>query len=358
MKFNRLIIAGAVALLPLAAGATNLVIPAAGTGPGFNNSRWQTEVTLHNSTSRNVDVLMTFRDREGVSITQTRPLPARQTVAIEDIVKTVFGLESATGAIEIVDTDSDPRNIVVTSRTSNVTDGGEFGQDIPAIALVDAARIGDVTAITGPSSAVKFRFNFGLYVASEATVTWELVRADGTIAATKIVEYRAATQHQYNQGVVTLFNATPQDRDVIHATVTKGTAVFYGSVINQQSNDPSYVPGVITKVDPTIRLIGVDRDLNGTVDIADANDDGVLDGAIEVYTLGFPGYFRVVTDADGDDEVTFEILSSSVDAFLIEDGKTVQMLAFPELRGKTGEVKIRATSNGKTTTFTLPLTFR
>jgi hypothetical protein len=357
MKLTRLITASAIALLPLAAGATNLVIPAAGTGPGFNDSRWETEVTLHNSASRAVDVLMTFRDAEGVAVAQSRHLPARQTIAIQDIVKTVFGRETATGAIEITDTDSDPRNIAVTSRTSNVTANGEFGQDIPAIAVADAAQTDDVTAITGPSSAVKFRFNFGLYVVSEATVRWELIRADGTVAATKSVDYRGATQHQYNQGVASLLEATPQDSDVIHATVTKGGAVFYGSVINQQSNDPSFVPGVITKVDPTIRLVGIDRDLNGTVDIADANGDGVLDSAIDAYTFGFPSFFRIVTAAEGGNDVTFEILSSTSDARLVDGIGTIQLVASVALKGTTGELKVRVTADGKSTVLTLPVKF-
>jgi len=357
MKLTRLITASLIALLPLAAGATNLVIPAAGTGPGFNNSRWQTEVTLHNSTSRAVDVLMTFRDAEGISVTQSRHLPARQTISIQDIVKTVFNRDTATGAIEIVDTDSDPRNIAVTSRTSNVTDDGEFGQDIPAIAIADAAHTGDVTALTGPSSATKFRFNFGLYLVSEATVRWELIRADGTVAATKSVDYTGATQHQYNQGVLSLLEATPQDNDVIHATVTKGSAVFYGSVINQQSNDPSFVPGVITKVDPSIRLVGIDRDLNGTVDIADANGDGVLDAAIDAFTFGFPSFFRIVTLAEGGNNVTFEILSSTSDARLIDEIGTIQLVAGAHLKGTTGELKVRVTADGKSTVLTLPVKF-
>jgi hypothetical protein len=356
MKVARIITASAIALLPLAAGATNLVIPAAGTGPGFNESRWQTEVTLHNSTSRPVDVLMTFRDQGGAAITHSQHLPALRTMAIPDIVKTVFGREAATGAIEIADTDSDPRNIAVTSRTSNFTNEGEFGQDIPAIELADAAQTGDVTAITGPSSVAKYRFNFGLYVVSEATVQWELIRADGTVAATKSVDYRGATQHQYNQGVVSLFQATPQDSDVVHATVTKGAAVFYGSVINQQSNDPSYVPGIITKIDPLIGLIGIDRDLNGTIDISDANGDGVLDVALDAFTFGFPSFFRIVTTA-GNDNVTYEILSSSSDARFIDDNGTVQLVAIPELRGTTGEIKVRVTSNGKSVVLTFPVKF-
>jgi hypothetical protein len=359
MKLNRLIITGFAALLPIAASATNQVIPVAGTIAGANGSRWQTEVTFHNSTSREAQVVMTFRDAEGVAVPSTLRVPARRTMTVQDIVKTLFNHDSAIGAIEIADTDSDPRNLAITARTINVSANGEFGQDIPSVALVDAAQTGSVTALTGPAIATKARFNFGLYVASDATVRWELIRADGTVAASKDMSYRASTQHQYNNGVVSLLSAVAQDNDVIHASLTKGTAVFYGSLVDQQTGDPSFVPGVITKVDPTIRLVGIDRDLNGTVDVADANGDGVLDNAVDAYTLGFPNYFRIVAEADGTSALSFEIIDAPADVRLIDidNNGTILLAPSPALKGTTAEIKVRVTADGKVTILTFPVKF-
>ncbi len=357
MKLNRLIISGVVALLPLAASATNLVIPVAGTVAGANGSRWQTEVTFHNSTSREAEVLMTFRPAEGAAVPKNLRIPARKTVSVQDIVKTVFQQENAIGAIEIADTDSDPRNLAITARTTNVSDSGEFGQDIPAIALTDLAKTGSVTAITGPSSSTKSRFNFGLYVVNETIVNWELIRADGSVGATREVTYTGATQHQYNSGIVSLLNATPQDNDVVHATLLKGSAAFYGSVINQQTGDPSYVPGIITRVDPTIRLVGIDRDLNGSIDIRDANGDGTLDAAIDAYTLGFPNYFRIYTEADGGGAVTYEIIDPPADVRITDSNGTIQLIPSPALKGTTTEIKVRVTSGGHTSVMTFPVKF-
>lgn len=356
MKLNRLIISGVVALLPLAASATNLVIPVAGTVAGANDSRWQTEVTFHNSTSRQAQVLMTFRSADGVAVPKNLQVPARKTVSVQDIVKTMFNHENAIGAIEITDTDSDPRNLAVTARTTNVSANGEFGQDIPAVALVDAAKTGSVSAITGPSSATKSRFNFGLYVIGETTVNWELIRADGTVGGTSEMTYTGATQHQYNNGVVSLLNATPQDNDVVHATLLKGSAVFYGSVINQQTGDPSFVPGIITKVDPNVRLLGIDRDLNGSIDIADANNDGTLDTAIDAYTLGFPNYFRIYSEADGGAAVTYEIISAPPDVRMT-DSNTIQLIPSVLVKNTTAEIKVRVTSGGHVTVLTFPVRF-
>lgn len=357
MKLNRLIISGVVALLPLAASATNLVIPVAGSVAGANDSRWQTEVTFHNSTSRQAEVLMTFRSAEGAAVQKNLQVPARKTVSVQDIVRTMFQHQNAIGAIEIADADSDPRNLAITARTTNVSASGDFGQDIPAVALVDAAKTGSVTAINGPSSSTKSRFNFGLYVIGETTVTWDLLRADGTVGATRTMTYTGATQHQYNNGIVSLLNATPQDNDVVHATLVRGSAVFYGSVIDQLTGDPSYVPGIITFVDPTVRLLGIDRDLNGSIDIGDSNNDGTLDAAIEAYTLGFPNYFRIFTEAEGGETVTYEIIAAPADVRMTGSNE-IQLAPSAAVKGTTGEIKIRATtSSGRVTILTFPVKF-
>jgi hypothetical protein len=357
MKLTRFITAAAVALLPLGAGATNLIIPAAGTGPGANGSTWQTEIMLHNATSRTASVIMTFHDREGADKSFTQIVGPRQTVAINDVVRTIFLREAATGAITITDTDSDPRNLAVTSRTSNVTEAGEFGQDIPAVEAADATNVGGIVAITGPSSVSAFRFNFGVYAAADATVQWELIRASGASAGVVLMDYRGGTQIQYNQGVASLFGAEPLDRDVIHASVTKGSAVFYGSLVHQDSGDPSFVPAIPTFVEPRLRLLGVDRNDNGSIDIADEDQNGVLDAAIDSNTMGFPTFFRILAESDGDAAMKYEIVSSTADANLADSNGLVQLVPSIALKGTTGELKVRVTSAGQTRVITIPVNF-
>ena len=357
MKLTRFIAAAAVALLPVAAGATNLIIPAAGTGPGANGSTWQTELTLHNASGRVASVIMTFHDTEGAERTFTQLVRPRQTLTLQDVVRTVFLRDAAVGAITITDTDSDPLNLAVTSRTANVTANGELSQDIPAVEASRAAKVGDLTAITGPASVSNFRFNFGVYAVSDATVHWELLRADGTSAGALDVSYQGGTHIQYNAGVSALFGATPRDNDVVHASVTKGAAVFYGSVIDQRNGDPSFVPGVLARVDPRVRLVGVDRNQNGSIDIADADKNGVLDAAIEANTYGFPTFFRIVVEADNNADVTYEILSSPADAALVDGNGMVQLIPGVALKGTSGELVVRVTAAGQSSIVRIPVKF-
>jgi len=359
MNVKSIITAASLVLLPLTAGAASLIIPAAGTGPGANGSQWQSEVTLHNSSAVANTATLTFHDGTGASAPLAIALPARTTTSIDDIVKTKFGREAATGAIEVAIPDADFARVAVTSRTFNVSTSGEFGQDIPAVKASDAAAAGDLAILTAPSSVDAYRFNFGLYAVADADVTWELVRADGSIAAAKELSYTGGTQLQYGSGVSVLFGAEAKDDDVVQATVTRGSAIFYGSAVNNASGDPTFVPGIKTRPEIRVNFEGVDLDENGTVDIKDADRDGVLDAAIDIHTeQGFPNYFRLVAAGEHGEPATFELVDAGTDAQLIDAIGTVVVAPGVALHGQSGSLKVRITAGGSSAVVTLPLNYR
>ena len=354
MKLKNLIMAASIALLPLAASAATLIVPAAGNAPGDKGSRWQSELTLHNIANRAITVTLVFHDQSGPAESATVTIPARNTVALSDVVRTKFNREGSVGAIEINVADADASRIAVTSRTSNVLGDGDFGQDIPAIKTTDAIAIGDVAVIAGPTSGTAFRFNVGIYTLARTTVHWELVRADGTVAASRDLTYNGGVQNQYS--VTALFGVDLQDNDVVHATVSSGSAMFYGSIINQVTGDPSFVPGVATHEESRINFAGIDRDQNGSIDIAAR--DNVLSSPVDSYTYGFPTYFRIVATADTGEKLKYEIVSSTADARLIDDNGTVQIVASAALKGTSGELKVRATApDGQSAILTIPVKF-
>lgn len=356
MKLRNLIAAASIALLPLAAGATTLIVPVAGTGPGYNGSRWQSELTFHSTSALPIPVTLRFHDQSGAGESSNVVIQARTTGFSPDVVARKFNRTAATGAIEITVSDADASKLTITSRTSNVTDHGELGQDIPVINAADAAKAGDLVVVTGPFDPAAFRFNFGLYATTDTKVRWQLVRYDGAIGATTDVDYQAGQQMQYNNGVATLFNSTAAVNDVVHASILSGSAIFYGSLIDQLSGDPNYVNSARTREDLRLNFAGVDRNGDGTVDIPDANRDGVLDGPVIGNTIGFPVYFRIVVNTFGSKPL-FEIISSTADARLVDDNGTVQMIASAGLKGTTGEMKVRVTIDGQASIITIPLKF-
>ena len=265
-------------LIALPASAATIIVPAAGTGPGANGSHWQSELTLHNTGAAATTATLRFHDSSGAQQTSDVTINARSTITINDIVNTRFGRESGTGAIEITVSDAAANRLAITSRTFNSSASGQFGQDIPAVNVNDAAAAGDVVVLQAPSSAADARFNFGLYAVTDTKIRWDLVRADGTVVSPLAEQsYAAGTQFQFNQGISNLLGQTEQDNDAVHAVVTSGKVIAYGSAVQNASGDPSFVPGIRVRADVKENFVGVDLDENGTVDVFDADHDGVLD---------------------------------------------------------------------------------
>jgi hypothetical protein len=360
MNVKRIIATIAATLLPLAAGATTLVIPASGTGPGSNDSHWQTELTLHNTSVSTITASLIFHDNFGVAGSTTVDVAPRATVTIADIVASRFGRSTATGAIEVVFDSAFAQKLTVSSRTFNKSANGEFGQDIPAVDLgVDLAGApdtGSIIVLSGPSSTAQAHFNFGVYAINAATVQWELIRADGTVAATKEVPYLSGEQIQYGNGIATLFANTPADNDTVHAIVTSGRALAYGSIVNEGSGDPTYVPGVLARADLRINFAGVDFGDSGRISVPDANHDGLLDHSIDVQTGTWPIAFRVVVNSAT--PATFELLNAPPELRFFDTRGGIAWSPSANSAGTTLNLKIRVTADGATEIITIPVNIR
>jgi hypothetical protein len=358
MKFRNIITAAALAAMPFAAQAATLVIPAAGTGPGANGSQWQSELTLHTAAPRPVTLSLSLHQGSTVLGPVSITLEARETLSLQDVVRTEFGVTSGTGALIIEAADRDARTLAVTSRTFNTSPEGVFGQDIPAVDVADASGAGDVTALTGPSEGATSRFNFGLYAIDATRVKWELVRGDGTVAGTNELAYVAGQHAQHNAGIQSIFGVAPADNDTVHARVLNGRAIFYGSVVNA-TGDPSFVPGIRTREDIIINFEGLDLDENGTVDVTDADGDGVLDSRIDIVTSMFGEFFRIVAEGEFGETVAYEIVSTpSVEASLIDGNGRLRVLASGDVKGTNGELRIRAISGDSSTVLVIPVRYR
>ena len=341
----------ALALLPLTAGAATLIIPAAGTGPGANGSTWSTDFIIHNASSSTASIDLVYHDASGATKPKAFVVGPHTTVTSADVVRNVFGLASGTGAIEIDVDDTAASHLAITSRTFNTSPTGVFGQDIPAVNAADAAGLGDLSVLAGPGFASDFRFNFGAYAVTDATISWQLVRSNGTVAAAKDVDYKAGTQFQYNNGIVTLLGSSAADGDVIYATVTKGKAIVYGSSINNLSGDPTFVPGIRLRGDSHIAF-GVDVNEDGSIDIKDANNDGVLDSPVDLFTIGFPNFFRIVFP--GQSNVKVELAEPTPSALVVDDKGTIEWAPSVDLRGSTQTLRLKVTINGVSEIISIP----
>ncbi|MGA7615700.1 MAG: hypothetical protein WBX15_11040 [Thermoanaerobaculia bacterium] len=345
---------------PLALGSSiDFVIPAAGTGAGAGGSRWQSEITLHNVSPSPIELTMTLHDGNGAGPAVTRTLPANATVSYPDIFKNTFNRDSGTGAIAIdLADDSVVRKIAIASRTFNKSGDGEYGQDIPAVIVNEALLPGSTGVLVAPSDVVNFRYNFGIFALAESDVIWKVVRKDGKIVSQVAGHYNAGVQVQYNGGVQNFLGQPPEDNDTIRVYVQSGSVMIYGSIVDQRTGDPTYVPMVRTRINGTLEFLGVDMNEDGLADNEDLNYDGTLDKPIDIFTGSFPNFFRVIANDPDGNPITYTIVDPTTDMRLIDDQGTVQWVPFTGLAGTMGEIRLHATSGGESAELIVPVRFR
>ena len=360
MKFRSLtiLLLAALVSLPGFAAATDLIIPVTGTLPGADGSLWQGEITLHNASTNVALITVTFLPSGGEPVSVEIALPPRSTVNYENVISDVFGVENGSGALRLEIAEGARGQVAVTSRVMNVGPSGRFGQDIPAISGTDTLRSGSTAVISGPGVAEGKRFNFGLFAVQDSEVTWRLLSADGTLVTEKTETYEAGAQVQYNDGVVSFLEAGAADGAVIHARILSGEALVYGSIVEASTGDPTYVPGFEVRENFAVEFLGVDLDENGTIDIEDADGDGVLDEPVSIFVGPFPNFFRVVAQPTQAGEVTLSLIEAPPGFALINANGTIQAATSSLDRGKTAQIVVRASDGFATSDLVIPVVFK
>jgi hypothetical protein len=357
-------------LVPIAASAATLVIPASGSGPGASGSSWQSEVTLHNMAARAVTVVLTFHDTQGTGLSTVETIPARHTASISDIVSSRFHRDAAVGAITIDVPDNFASRLTVSSRTFNHSSRGDFGQDIPALGLEAFLGSGDTGVIAGATDVTNSRMNFGIYTTEPSTVHWQLVRADGTVAGDAIRSYPAGVQQQYSAvpdldssdgdegGCPRLFATARQNDDVIYAQVVQGRTLVYGSTIDETSGDPTYVAGVRARQENVITFVGVDVSNDGRADFRDSDHDGAIDVPVDVFMSALPNYLHFIANGPNGEKVKFSLLDPVADANMLTEESTLVWKPRALLSGQTFLLRLLATTGSDSEVLTVPIHFR
>jgi len=157
-------------------------------------------------------------------------------------------LWNPTGGGSVVATTTSDSSLVVTARTfsRDKTTGGTFGQFIPGVTAADAVGNGDrALQIVQLEESPAFRTNLGLVEVTGNPVGVELLAytPDSKVASRTVVPLSAGQYLQQGQifkslGFSTVYNGRITAR-VISGT---GRVAAYGSVIDNRTTDPTYVP--------------------------------------------------------------------------------------------------------------------
>lgn len=207
---------------------------------------WRTDVRIYNPSPTARTATLTFYSQGNSSAPASVQvdLPAGQVKSLDNILQSTFNLVGTLGAIHITTGDSAP--VVATARTYNQTSTGTYGQFIPAVTADDAVALGDrPLQILQLEQSDRFRSNIGIAEVTGKAATVELSGyVPGQAAAAVITQELTANEfiqvpkllQAMNLG--TAYNA----RVTVKVIGGSGKVAAYGSMVDNATLDPTYVP--------------------------------------------------------------------------------------------------------------------
>jgi uncharacterized repeat protein (TIGR01451 family) len=210
-------------------------------------ANWRTDLRIFNAGADPQYVTMTLyplNDATGATIARSLTVNPGEVTILDNVLASRFGTTNVGGAMH-VDTLTDA-NLVVTGRTYNqIAGGGTYGQFIAAVTPADAVGKGPRTLnVLQVEDSTRYRTNLGIAEVSGKPVTVEVsvFLPDAKVAPKVTIPLAANEYRQFRVlqqlGVGTAYNA----RIAIKVIDGDGRITAYGSVIDMQTQDPTYVP--------------------------------------------------------------------------------------------------------------------
>jgi hypothetical protein len=227
--------------------AQHYVVPGVAELNNGPSSNFHTDMRVFNAAATPVNVALSYFPGFGGS----RPPDVHITLnpgevrAFDNILPSVWQLSGTGGAVAL----DAPGNssLVVTARTfSRNADGGTFGQFIPGVTAADGVGFGDrALEVLQLEQSDQYRTNLGLVEVTGNPVTVEIV---GQTAAKLTARTEATLSPNEFRQIGLIFQqlgftgASYAGRVSVRVIGGNGRVAAYGSVVDNKTIDPTYVP--------------------------------------------------------------------------------------------------------------------
>ena len=219
-------------------------LPSSARAGGAGGAFFTTDLTIANVGSKKADGFIKFlgNNKDGTGgVSKPLSIPAGQSVTYTDVLKSLFGLDSDFGAIEIGA--GSIFDLVIVGQTSTPGFGGTFGQSVPAMANEDLVRYQSPKSIVGVREDASFRTNLILCNTVEfqsVDLDVALVGPDGTTIGTKRYTLRPLEMTQVGRVALALGGSANLNGARLDLSVATqgGSVAAYASAIDNVTNDP------------------------------------------------------------------------------------------------------------------------
>jgi hypothetical protein len=159
-------------------------------------------------------------------------------------LSSLFGMTNDGGAVHI--TTATATKLIATARTYNQTSAGTYGQFISGVTEAEAAGIESrPLQLLQVEESDRFRSNIGLVEVSGKPVTLELsiTPPDAKFTAVTEVPLQPNEFRQLGSLLASFgLDDTHNARVTVRVIGGEGRVTAYASVIDMQTNDPTYIP--------------------------------------------------------------------------------------------------------------------
>ncbi len=217
-----------------------LTLPAVFRGDGANGTRWRTDLWLSNPSQIEQSASIVFHSADGAE-TASAAVSAGpgETLVYLDVLESLLGIDAGFGKLTI---SASP--LIVTARIWTPGESGSFGQFVSARKMSEAVGLGGVaaTAIQLESSA-SFRTNIGFteLAGAPALVRLRVHDSGGRELLARDLAVAANGQVQANLEQLGV-PRTENIRASFEVIGGSGRVAGYGSVVDNRSGDPIFVP--------------------------------------------------------------------------------------------------------------------
>jgi len=225
---------------------SDLVIPVVARNQGQSGTQWRSDLRVLNggSFSIHLDAELRLQGAFGMPpIIESFELRPGQAITFDDVILSLFGLETAVGSLRLVPREG-PAVLFATSRTANHGGTqGTYGQYVPA--LIDDAGLHDRGVLLHVEDGSNKRTNLGLIETSGKSVVLEISLLDHAGQSLGVATSQTLGPWESNQinDIFTVFGASPHSNARLEVTRLTGAGTFsaYASVVDADSGDAVFV---------------------------------------------------------------------------------------------------------------------
>ena len=231
---------------PSTISATRFIAPGIADLGGAAN--FHSDLRIYNGGSTSQTVNLTFFPQITVQPVTATPITigAGQVKAIDNVLPSIFNVTGTGGSVLI--TTASPASLVATARTYSIAaSGGTFGQFIPGVTPSQGVGAGERgLQVLQLEQSAAFRSNVGIVelTGNPAHVKLTLVLPDSKVAPSTEFDIKANEFRQFNSVIASMSGQanTYNARMIVEVTSGSGRVTAYGSVIDNRTQDPTYVP--------------------------------------------------------------------------------------------------------------------